>query len=788
MKAFLMKLEKQPLTYLVSTQFTFGIVALMCSFMGAQQSLALVLDEVIVTAQKTEENLQDVSVSVTAFSGEQLDALGLGNTTDITQQVPNLQLNSWSPNLTILNLRGVSQNNFTDHLEAPVAVYFDEGYLANMNAISGQLFDMERVEVLRGPQGTLFGRNATGGLLHYLSREADETETNGYLSVEAGSFSRSVISFAVGGGSDKARARLSLREEEADGYIESVNTVLNNLNRDVLPGSGQDIGGADGYALRLNLQFDFTPNSHLSLWLKTAEDDDIPTGGYVFENCAFEADGSCPVDQFGRAVTLSGVANAFNLTGGADVHEHYGEQVGFLNRQVDSLSAKYEYQINENRTFSSITHMTEIDKKYLEDGDASVLTVVNFRTDLEYEQISQEFRASGEDKGIKWQVGSYYLEIDSQGDAFTSGAPAYNNINGANFQRIIAAGGTSSTNGSPMNSFNGALATQRVNLESVNLSLFGDAEFRVRDNVTISAGLRFSQDEKEIDWALSYTDVDNTDSVLIESSDGFASQNPDIDEISYDDVAARLAVDVQITDDLLFFTSFNRGIKGGNWTAGAGANLTSQTFRHDEEVLHSLELGIKADVNDSLRINATFYSYDYTDYQVFSLAGGAPFVENTDAEAMGGEFELFYNPNPNFDMIFGFAFSDSSVDEVRGSAGGTLITDAELPNAPDFSANFLFRYTWFFKEDSHLAIQLDGAHYGDQFLEVTNGSGTEQEAYQVANFNLSYQYRDDFSVTAWIKNLTDEEYKLYSLDLGALGVTSYYAPPMTSGLTLKYTF
>ena len=138
------------------------------------------LFEVItVTANKRVESIQEVPVSVSVLSGDQIDAFNLSDTTDITQQIPNFQLNAWSPQLTTFNLRGVSQNNFVDNLEAPIAVYQDESYVSSMNAISGQLFDIERVEVLRGPQGTLFGRNATGGLVHYISRTASEDELNG---------------------------------------------------------------------------------------------------------------------------------------------------------------------------------------------------------------------------------------------------------------------------------------------------------------------------------------------------------------------------------------------------------------------------------------------------------------------------------------------------------------------------------------------------------------------------------------------------------------------------------
>ena len=234
---------------------------------------AQVLEEVVVTAQKREESIQDVPLSVTALSGRQIDALGLKDFTEVTQQMPSVQLNTYSPKFTIFNLRGVSQNNFNDNLEAPVAVYLDEVYRATMNGLSGQLFDMERVEVLRGPQGTLFGRNATGGLIHYVSRGADEEETNGYLEAEFGNYGRYAVEGAVGGGlSDTIRYRVAGRWNVQDGYVEAA------------PGSsGQDIGGADGYALRGTLQMDFSDDLQGNLWIKYDEDSDVPTGRQTTE-------------------------------------------------------------------------------------------------------------------------------------------------------------------------------------------------------------------------------------------------------------------------------------------------------------------------------------------------------------------------------------------------------------------------------------------------------------------------------------------------------------------------
>jgi len=188
-------------------------------------------------------------------------------------------------------------------------------------------------------------------------------------------------------------------------------------------------------------------------------------------------------------------------------------------------------------------------------------------------------------------------------------------------------------------------------------------------------------------------------------------------------------------------------------------------------------------------VNATAYFYDYQDYQTFvAIPPGAmspnPQIGSSDASASGAEVELFITPNDNLDILLGFAFSDSEVDSV--DAGSTPILNAEFPSAPSTSANYLIRYA-LPAGQNEFALQFDGAYYGDQFLEVTNGSGTVQDAYNVSNVSVTYSTAR-FAVSIWSKNVFDEIYKAYSLDLGLLGATTYYAPPRTTGISLKAFF
>jgi iron complex outermembrane receptor protein len=732
-----------------------------------------VIETIQVTATKRSESIQSVPVSVSALSGMQLDALGLSDTTEITQQIPSFQVNAFSPQLTIFNLRGISQNSFIDNLEAPIAVYQDEAYISSMNAISGQMFDIERVEVLRGPQGTLFGRNATGGLVHYISAGATEDYTNGYLELGLGSFNRQIVEGAIGGElADNVRGRFAFRHETADGYIEADTSV-----------DGVDpraIGGADGYGLRATIEVDFSDTLMGTFIIKHSKDNDVPTGGYAFENCDFDADGFCPVDDNGRAIVTGGVASG-------DVHKHQNDTQGFLDREVNSYTAKFVKDVDDIELVSITNYMT-MDKNSLEDGDAFNAPIVVFGQDADISQFSQEFRLSGEADKLKWQLGVFYMDFELDGVGTTTGAP---NID-LSFQ-LADAGFISQAVVFDDNPFDGT--STRPFVETVeNSSIFGQIDYSLTDQTTLTAGLRYSKDEKEVNWTAFFTSDDQLEPVLY----GATANNTDVNEadvlnyftedsISYSDYAARLSLSHQFNKDVMGFVSWNRGIKGGNWTLSS--SVSPDRFVHDPETLNSYEAGVKASITESTRLNATVFYYDYDDYQTFvavppGQTSPNPQVGNSDAKSAGAEFELVSSVTDNLDVMFGISILNSKVEVIE--AGGTPILDAEFPSAPAISGNYLARH---YTEigDANFVVQFDGAFYGEQFLEVTNGPGTKQHGYNISNLSVTYE-TESWSLSLKSKNIFDVEYKAYTLDLGILGATSYYAPGRTFLATVNYNF
>ncbi len=717
---------------------------------------AAVLEEVIVTAQKREQNLQEVGISVTAFSGMQTEALGLNTTQEIIQQVPGLQVQAFTPGFTTFNLRGISQNNFQDNLEAPVAVYLDDVYIGSMNALNMQMFDMDTTEVLRGPQGTLFGRNATGGLIHFRTRKATDEELNGYLRVSHAERDNNVIEGAVGGAfGDAVRGRIAARFEEADGYIEPGSIAPGVLGPTGFSATGSDAAGADGYVVRGNLQVDFSENTLLDVTAIYTEDDNVPTGQYVVRFAGAEPG------------TLFGTSPGAVITG--DVHKHASDVSNTgMDRDSTVISAHLTHSFDNGMELNYIGAFLDVYKLYQEDAGGG-LVFFPFSTEADYEQWSHELRLSGDTDALRWQVGAYFLDIDYEGRAITGGPAIIGDPTG----EVI----------------------QDTELSSENWSVFGQFEFDLSETLTLIAGLRWSVDEKNIGFVNTARNFSPgamiPDGAVLFDIDAAiaASINPahsDVNEIDYDDWAGRLQLNWQLNDEVMLYGAVNRGIKGGNWSPSSAVTLDD--IRHDEEVLFAYELGLKSTILDGNgRLNAALFYYDYEDYQAFSLAGGTPQVTNSDASAYGGEIEFVYYPTDRWDVNLGLAYLESEVDMIPGVVPGTGNRDVDFPQAPTLSVNALVRYNMDIG-DGNLALQVDGNWNDEQFIEGSNSDASLQDAYTVINLRATYKIKDwDFSV--WVKNVGDEEYLLYNLDLGFVGfVEQVYAPPRQAGATLKYQF
>lgn len=751
-------------------------------------TFAQMLDEVIVTAQKREQKLQDVSVSITAFDGDVLRELNMTNSVDIAGQTPGLNIGTpvGEGNNPSITLRGVGLNDFNDNNEGPIAIYRDEVYQAAMAGLTFQLFDLERVEVLRGPQGTLYGRNATGGLVHFISKKPAE-EFEGYFDLSLGDNSQVKAEAAIGGAlGETVQARLSVATNQYDGYVK---------NR-----IGPDGNEGDSLAYRLQVNFQVTDSTDILVNVHGGRSDAIAPY-YQHETTDFDGDGvPDPVDLYGYADT------------DGDVWAGDYDQVGILDIENSGGSVTIKWS-GDNLDFTSITAVEGVDKLHQEDTDMgpSAGILPTFGADID--SFSQEFRLSGRNDRMNWVVGVYFFDSDAENtldlavnypDGFVAFLDALPEVFGG-FE-----GGLAALTGYAPGPDPGALIpflTYDVDYEQDTESkgLFGQVDYHVSDSFGLTFGLRYTTEERSFNYINNFADRDgdgdisNADGVLTNflqelSLIGFFP--PEVfafsGDIDNDNISGKLGVEFRPMDDVMIFANYSRGFKSGGFNGGF-LDLTDGIVPGDtpygEEILNSFELGIKSTLAEGrVRLNATAFIYDYEDYQALTFSGLSQFITNSDADLSGLDFELVWQPSDNWDLLIGASFLDTEIKAVV--VQGVPVSGTKMVLAPEFTINGLGRYSIPLSDNSWVALQLDFNHQGDHFFDITNSAVSKEDAYTVVNARISYQVNENLNVAAWVKNLTDEEYRVYTFDFtGIAGFNQqFFAPPQWFGVSMHYKF
>lgn len=701
------------------------------------------LDEIVVTAQKREQSLQNVGASITAFDGAALEKLGISGVTELANQTPGMQFNQYGATITVYNLRGVSQNDFSDHQEAPIAVYADDAYIASMGALAGSLFDIQRVEILRGPQGTLFGRNATGGLIHYIS-EKPNFEEDGYVTATLGNYGLKETEGAI---NTPINDRLSIRTSFASTYHEGYITNL----------IGHAINDENQVAGRIQILYKPTDAGEIVLKIHGLTNDNETAGNYSWASSTPNSTGrgvfNGPTGPAAFCVVATcppGSDPAGYVNPSASPFTQSEDRRGIFNRTVfgSTLHVTWNFDVF---TLTSVTDYLRLQKRYGEDSDVSPNPIFNYDTFQHYHQLAEELHLNGTSGALKWITGLYFLDYHTRNNEVVTLAPVYGGPTNAPF----------------------VLTTQ-------SQSAFGQLEYDFSEHWTGIAGLRYTSDQKTFDYQY-YAGSP------LPVFDYNPSTNPAASK-TFSNVTAKLELDYKIDGDSMLYGSVNRGAKGGGWSAPSnGVTQTSiDNLQYKQETLTSYELGEKLTFWDGrARVNGALFYYDYRDYQGFFLAGLTQVVQNVDATVKGAELELAVKPTQGLNLQLGISNLETVAKHVPLPAGG--FTDTELPQAPKFSVNAVARYEWNVPTGS-LAVEADTKWNAHEYLELLNAPVDYQPSYALSNARLTYAHESGhWDVSGWIKNLADKEYRIYNLDLSVLGFNQgVYAPPRTYGATFNY--
>ena len=698
------------------------------------------LDEVVVTAQKRAQNLQQVGTSITAFDSVDLARLGFSDTTDVVRQVPGLQFQQFAPSITVLNIRGVSQNDFSDHQEAPVAVYSDEAYVASMGAISGSLFDTERVEVLRGPQGTLFGRNATGGLLHYISKAPTDTP-EGYVEVTGGRFAQINTEGAISGPlAQGIDARFAFATARHDGIIS---------NR-----IGPDGGSQNQYAARLQFLFKFDDDDSFLLKIHEIRNiHEVPT--------AYSWTPAYPNSQ-GLGVLLPATVNYWGTCPGCDIYGYrnpssdpynqaYGRSgAGIFDRSVYGATGRLTMHLG-GVTLTSVTDHQRLNKRYGEDSDASPNLIAWYDSWQSYRQFSQELRLNGQLGPVNWIAGVYYLDMLSN-----------------------------DRSENPLPAFLGGYVGNLYEVKTRSGAVFSQGEWDITNHWTAILGARLTEDRKTDNYEF-YAPTPAT--ILYRFNPGLS----DLAKRTWRLPSGKAELDYKFDKDVMLYASINRGVKGGGFaqpTAAAPANVGQLAF--NPEKLTSYETGFKSTLLEGrARLNGDLFYYDYADYQAYTQEGLNQAIVNVQARVKGGELELAIVPARGLELRLGISALSTIARNLTLPAG--QIADRVMPQAPKWSVNALARYQWT-ALSSTWSIEGDAKSDTATYFSTFNSPADREPAHSVANIRAGYTNSSgNVDVSVFCKNVTSRRYRVYDLDISSISImVAAYAPPRWCGASFSY--
>ncbi len=754
------------------------------------------LEEIVVTAQKKEESLQDIPLAITAFSGDQIREDGVANLEDIGSRTPGLVFSAFSAGQPEIAIRGIGTKEDGAAASDSTVVSIDDVYIAARTAQVFDIFDLERVEVLRGPQGTLYGKNSIGGSINFVTARPSDTLI-GRARMTVGDNGRFDYGAMVSGPlTDNLLGKLTFSQRNYDGHLHNV-----------LDGSTR--GSQDTLAWRGQLLWIINDNVNLLFSADGADDDNGDTNR--------EPVGHAGDSVNGDANDPIAVNEAFG--GAGDPFSAANDEIGYTDREVEGYSVRLTADFDA-LTLTSITSWRESDFDWAEDSeglpglsttDPTVAPELGFRRDVtdaaieSTEQITQELRLSSQGESSDWVVGLFYsLEDIERTETFCIPNCGGNVIPvdyGRLPDRLI------------VNS------SQQKN-DSTSWAIYGQNTWRIKDSFSVTAGLRYSYEEKEVAFA---GDID----------DGIAPVGVFIQENFYveakDDwsnVSAKIAADWQFSEDAMLYASIGNGFKSGGFI-GSPSTPQRALNSFDEEEAINYEVGLKSTWFDqSLRLNVAAFYTDYSNLQVtrFTQLADNPgnqfgeFITENAAEAdiSGLEVEFTWLPIAALEFGGSVAFLQTEYSdftpEVANLApgGGTLpcadgtlgvssdpadgcipnFSGNELRQAPEFTAHVYGRYGFDLGDNGTLYAKVSYRYQDKSYYDPDNNDITTIPSYDLWDAHVAWHsVSEKWNITAWVKNLADEEYRthIYSQRSSQIAFATFGAP-RTSGVTVQYDF
>jgi len=723
------------------------------SYSNTEDTSADAIEVIVVTAQKRESAIQDVPASLTVVDGDLLSEKGVTNFADLVQEVSGLAISSafGGPSYSKLSIRGVGgQDDYRPNGSPSVALHVDNIYQTSNVYLAMPLFDLERIEVLKGPQGTLYGRNTTAGVVNAITKGASE-EFTGYVDAEYGSDSYLSLEAAIGGPiSDRVGYRFAVLTEHGGGFMHgmgagrfadtSVDPAIPVVTD---PGEREGYGDKDLFAARGTIEVEVAEDSLLTLKFFHSKDrgDTRQPDRLNMDDDPYRA--SLNADEDDDPYTFY-------------TKEYYAQEV-----DITGFSASLAHKIDDNLNLDVVLGTQNSDREIGGNGDGSSFRRFQYTFYDQLDQSSVEIRLSDDTGGdLDWITGVYYLTDSTD---FLSEFDSSDNL----LTRY----------------------TTDHSQRRTSYAAFGQVDYKLAPKFTISAGIRVTKDEATYKGE----NIDQDPYGLTRYSSTFGTQTPFSwdEDFTDDNVSGRVTAKYDFNDDMNIFASVGTGYKAGGFD-GTSIFSPSEAEPFNSETVVSYEAGYRwFSPSGAFNLSIDAFLYKFNDMQATARNSTDTNVRSNVAEAELKGIEAAFTArlveSDRHSLVFDASatFLDSEItdfDSTRLADIEAVVGDS-LPAAPELTANISLTHMYDFGTGWGLKSSVDLRHQGSEYKRLNNSPANFVESYTVFNARLEVASENGMSLYAYARNLTDEVY-FTEFDRGARLV----GEPRTFGAGIKYSF
>ena len=790
------------------------------SFTFSAEEESSIFDEVVVTARKREESAQSVPIPISALGGDQMEARNITEIADVTKLTPNLNFAAQGINSTVTNvfLRGIGQSNWSETQDPKIGIYIDGVYLSRPQGGMVDLIDVDRVEVLRGPQGTLFGRNTTAGLIHIITKDPTEA-LEGFANVGVGTeghvVMRGVLNVPI---SDKLSARFAVMSKETDGFIENQIT-------------GEKQGNEDSQSFRASFKYT----------------DDAYNARFTFDH--FESDemamlSSCRFIAPANGALATGFPAVAYLAGTYDTMKKNCEETSrYLGRDnnpnqhatsdTDSFTLTQNLDIGIG-TLTMISNHREIENYNgtwgwgMGSGNSPTTSTTNLLDVInnvsENDIDSHEIRLSGDTDNLSWTIGAYTFEEDNYGiidvpvlRGYTPPSPA-----AWPFYYFVIPGVLNVAQ-TVMGTQMFGSRTQYNIVTNSNDAFFAEGTYVINDKTDITVGMRRTEDDRQFtrgQWlyagnnAKGAFDIGNNCPGNIDPTTMMAKSETCYQEVDYSETTSRVILSHQNSENLMTYFSYSKGYSSG------GFNQAIDMKAFLPEVSDNYEAGFKSTLRDgTVRLNGTYFSNTYENQQITvgRVIDGQPtadIINAKEASIEGIELELLAQLSESWAMTMTFGFMDGkynsfTVDDYSydPTTFVTTITQRDLSDTPfgysgdngkSHTFDMALIHTQALSSGANVVSQLGLTKRDNSWGTLRHTPGSDLPGYNLVDGRIAFSLPDGVTtITLWGTNLTDKEYRSGMLWQGgdpeigdpSLGMAAdYWGQPRRFGIEWRRDF